>query len=126
MYLMPDLLASQRCPVAVIERPVSACDASLEKIGLGSAAQLERALSRVHARRFAFDGLWNEYEARRLWIYLLPGLPWDSQRYRLLRDMRIEPLNPHKFNPEVAKELADRGLFVMEDDTCLGASQPPQ
>jgi hypothetical protein len=121
LYLMPRLLATQHCPMAVIERPVSACDASTEKLGLGSVAPLKGALDRVQARRFAFEDLWEEYHARRLWIHLLPGLPWDAPRYRLLRDMRIEPLHPQKLNLDVAKELADRGLFVMEDDSCLGA-----
>lgn len=126
MYLMPSLLAAQRCPVAVIERSVDACEASVAKLGLGSVAPLKGALDRVQARRFAFDDLWDEYQARRLWIYLMPGVPWDGPRYRLLRDMRVEPKNPHHFNLDVAKELAARGLFVTEDDTCLGASQPPQ
>lgn len=126
MYLMSELLAQQHCPVAVIDRPVEACQASVEKLGLGSIGPLKPALDRVKARRFAFDDLWDEYQARRLWIYLMPGIPWDGHRYRLLREMRVEPKNPHHFNLDVAKELAARGLFVTEDDTCLGASQPPQ
>lgn len=125
LCLMPSLLASQRCPVVVIERDVADCDASLAEIGLGSAAPIKPHLDRVQAKRFAFSDLWDEYQARRLWIYLLPGIPWDGPRYRLLRDMRVEPKDPHHFNPDVAKELAARGLFVTEDDTCLGASQPP-
>ena len=121
MYLMPALLEEQRCPVAVIERDVADCDAGLARLRLGSAAALKPHLDRVQARRFAFTDLWKEDQAHQLWSYLLPGVPWDSLRYRLLRGMRVEPLNPHQYNPDVAKELAARGLFVMEDGSCLGA-----
>lgn len=121
MYLMPALLHSQRCPVAVIERPVSACDASLDRLGLPSAAPLRRHLEAVEGRRWSFESLWDECEARRLWVYLLPGIPFDRLRYRLLREMRIEPMNPCEFDDRVAKELAARGLFVKEDEGCPGA-----
>lgn len=121
LYLMPQLLAAQRCPVAVIERPVSACDASLSALGLPSAVGLKTYLDAAEGRRWAFDALWDEGAAQELWDFLLPGLPFDRIRYRLLREMRIEPKKPCDFDDRVARELAARGLFVMEDEECLGA-----
>ena len=89
-YLLPGWMAQQSCPIAVIERDEAACEASLNRRGF-SVAGLRERLQAVNGRRFAFDDLWNEDKARDLWAFLLPGIPFDALRYRLLRDMRIEP-----------------------------------
>jgi hypothetical protein len=34
--------------------------------------------------------LWNEDNARELWAFLLPGLPFDAARYRLLRSLNVQ------------------------------------
>ena len=90
-YLLPGWLEAQSCPVAVIERDPEACDASLQRMGLGSTWPLRRAFKRARGKRWRFDDIWNEKKARALWAFLLPGLPFDSARYRLLREMQIQP-----------------------------------
>lgn len=117
-YLMPAWRDTLGCPVAVIERDPKDCAASLERIGLPANLMPER-LREVRGRRWQFTDLWNETKVRELWAFLLPGVPFDAPRYRLLRDLRIEPAD-YSFDPAIAKELARRGLFVMEDTRCLG------
>ena len=88
-HWLPKWLAGQRCPVAVIERDASACDASLAAMGLPPTDEMGASLAAVQGRRLAFDDLWNEASAKALWKYLLPGIAFDPLLYRLLRDMRI-------------------------------------
>lgn len=112
-YLMPEWLQAQTCPVAVIERDPAACAASLERIGLPATLAPER-LREVRGRRWRFDDLWNESEARALRAFLLPDTAFDAARYRLLRGMRIEP-RAYDLNPSVFAELRRRGLFDHEE-----------
>jgi hypothetical protein len=107
-YLMPDWLAQQHCPVAVIERDPADCAASLG----ADVSGLKSALDAVHARRWQFDALWREGSALALWRYLVPGVPFDKLRYRLLREMQVQP-HMKKWTPnmDVIGELIDRGLL---------------
>jgi len=114
-YLMPDWLTQQDCPVALIERDPADCDASLQRLGLGSTWPLRTAFKRAAGRRWRFDDLWNEDKARELWAFLLPGLPFDTARYRLLKDMRITP-HVEACIPDVhvVRELQSRGWLAKE------------
>jgi len=90
-YLFPRWVGALDCPVAVIERDPDECAASLRAIGLpDDVAPLERALRAVQGRRWHFADLWDEDKARELWGFLLPHVPFDAQRHRLLLDMRVE------------------------------------
>lgn len=113
-YLLPGWLRTLDCPVAVIERDTWACDASLAARGLGDTSRLQGPLKAVEGRRFAYADLWGEEGARALWDYLLPGMAFDAIRYRLLREMRIEP-RTLRWNASVAEELLRRGWLVTED-----------
>lgn len=115
-YLMPKWLDVQTCPVAVIERDPAACDASLARMGLGAVGVLAPELDRVKARRWRFADLWNEERARELWAYLLPDVRFDAVRYRLLRDMQVQP-HQRTWTPDasVLRELQTRGLVSQEN-----------
>lgn len=90
-YLFPRWVASLDCPIAVIERDPGECETSLRAAGLPCDVKpLKRALDAVQARRWRFDDLWNEGKARALWTHLLPHVPFDAARHRLLLDLRIE------------------------------------
>lgn len=114
-YLMPGWLCMQDCPVAIIERNPEDCDASLAKLGMGTTWPLRTAFKRADGRRWRFDDLWNEDTARELWAFLLPGLPFDAARYRLLKDMRVEPRMEACVPVEhVTRELLARGWLAKE------------
>jgi hypothetical protein len=98
-YLMRGWVDKFDCPVAVIERDPAACDESLRELGLPDSAFCQAALREVHAQRFAFEGLWDEGGARELWEYLLPQIPFDALRWRLLKDMQVQPYWP-RFQPD--------------------------
>lgn len=112
-YLMPALLAAHTGPIAVIERDPAACTASLRRAGLDPVLMPER-LRDVRGRRWRFEDLWIEEKARELWAFLLPDVAFDATRYRLLRDMRIEPRH-YDLNPSVLAELVARGLLSFEE-----------
>lgn len=107
-YLMPAWLSQQECPVAIIERDPDECDACLSKLGLPDTGPLRDAFAKADGRRWRFSDLWNEDKARDLWAFLLPGLPFDAARYRLLREMRIEPRD-YGLDPVIVHELMERG-----------------
>lgn len=91
-YLMPDWLNAQDCPIAVIVRDPADCDASLARLGLPATDDRMRGLfAKARGRRWSFDDIWNESKARELWAFLLPGIPFDAQRYRLLSAMQVQP-----------------------------------
>ena len=90
-YLFPKWLATLDCPIAVIERDPGECAASLRAHDLpDDVTALKRALDATDGRRWRFGDLWNEDKARDLWAFLLPGIAFDAQRYRLLRSLRVE------------------------------------
>lgn len=106
-YLLPRWLDAQNCAVAVIERDPEACEASLAAAGLPGLGGLPAAISSADGRRWRFSDLWKEDAASELWAFLLPGIPFDALRYRLLRDMRIEP-KEYGADMDVAAELFRR------------------
>lgn len=108
-YLFPHWLAQYECPVAIIERAPEACDRSLHDIGLGNTSGLQSPLRKTEGRRWRFDDLWSEEEARALWAYLLPGIPFDALRYRLMKDIQIQPhMGKWRFEPSVFEEMKRR------------------
>lgn len=110
-WLMPKWVAKHRCPVAVIERDIASCDRSLAEVGLPPVSWLSELFDQVPGRRFAFESLWNEDGARALWHYLLPWLPFDVLRYRLLRTMQVQPMDPGKVDVDTVQRLMAAGLF---------------
>ena len=97
-HFFPDWLERFDCPVAVIERDTMACMVSLDEMGLGNDTKrmsvIKASIDRVYGRRWQFDDLWNEETARNLWDFLLPGISFDTLRYRQLRNMQVQPYMP--------------------------------
>lgn len=116
-YLLPGWLERQSCPVAVIERDEADCEASAQRMGL-SVCGLRERLQAVEGRRWRFDDLWNETKARELWAFLLPGIEFDALRYRLLREMRVEPTS-WVADSDVATEVFKR--YSQGAGVCRGA-----
>lgn len=93
-YLFPKWLHTLDCPIAVIDRDPDDCAASLRANGLPDGIEpLKQALDAIDGRRWRFSDLWDEEKARDLWAFLLPGIAFDAQRYRLLRSLRVETKN---------------------------------
>lgn len=90
-FLFPQWLAQQTCPVAIIERDAEDCDRSLHAMGMGKTQWLKSYFGEAAGRRWHFDDLWDETKARELWAFLVPDIPFDALRYRLLRDIQIQP-----------------------------------
>jgi hypothetical protein len=109
-YLMPKWLAQYDVPTLVIERERDDCDASMAKIGLTAGDVPQSMIDDVPAYRIAFDDLFNEVVAREVWEFLLPRVPFDSIRYRLLQTMQVQP-HMQKWKPDEAtiRALIDGG-----------------
>lgn len=92
-YLLPGWLEhyAQYTPIAVIERDPAACDASLEKLGLPGTGAFRAKFDGALGKRFRFEDLWQESSARELWGWLLPQVPFDALRWRLLKEWQVQP-----------------------------------
>lgn len=129
-YLLKGWLQRQTCPVAVIERAPVDCSASLKALGYeGGVDALLDPFAAIRGRRWRFADLWDADAAREIWDYVMPGLSFDSLRYRLLTGMNVQP---HKWevNAEVVGELIERGLMdgpdiAKEIGKCPGGTQQP-
>ena len=122
-YMLPSFMAEQRCPVAVIQRDPEECSKSLAGIGMGPITEaMQRALAKVEARRWKHREIWQDEQARELWSYLLPAVPFDAQRYHLLCEMQIQP-HLGKWNPD--RQVLNQ-LLIKEDLLCRGESQQQQ
>lgn len=105
-YLLPAWLAQQDCPVAIIERDPTACDASLWEIGFPDTGDMRSYLDRVNGRRWKFEDVWEEEGAAELWSFLLPGIAFDAIRYRQLRLMQVQPYMPRwSADADVLREI---------------------
>lgn len=110
--LMPRWLARYTCPIAIIERNPEECDASLARLGLPDTDLLREALGATRGLCVDFDELWREGSARALWHYLMPAsIPFDALRYRLLREMHVQPMNAIAGDKTTSAALLDAGLL---------------
>lgn len=109
--LMQKWLSGYNCPIAVIDRSPVDCDQSLAKLGLPDTSVYAHRLLKTQGRRFAFDALWNEGAASELWSFLLPSIPFDRLRYRLLHNMQVQPKRHDEFDANVMRRLVGAGLF---------------
>lgn len=84
---------AQRCPVVVLERDPAASDAALCRLGMSALpGWLHDRFRSAPGVRLPFDALWREEGARLIWSILRPDAPFDVRRWRLLRDIRVEPI----------------------------------
>lgn len=109
-YLFPAWLRAHKCPTALIVRDPEAVDESLAAMGFGSTeGELQEAFAAADGRRFQFDDIWIEDEARALWEFLLPRVPFDALRYRQLVGLQIQPhMDKYRFDPDVFTEMRRR------------------
>lgn len=108
IYLMPEILQRQDCPVAIIERDPSDCEQSIERMGFKEShiQKLKTMLDQADGRRFQYEDLWVEERAEELWDFLVPGLKFDHLRYRQLAQMQIQPhMGKWKPNANVLEDM---------------------
>lgn len=111
--LLPTWLEAQTCPVVKIVRDHRDCDASLVRIGMRPTTPRMRELfKQAQGRPWRFEDIWDEDKARELWG-LLKRTPFDAARYRRLRDLRIEVIDPWKHDAGVLAEIRRRGLLAL-------------
>ena len=83
-------------PVVILERDEDERYASVAEIGFdvpeGFRAWERERFARVKGLRVPFADLFNEAGARRIWGHLRQGEPFDVLRWRMLRDVRVEPI----------------------------------
>lgn len=108
-YLLPNWLKRQSCPIALIQRDAESCDASLARMGFGDTGELRAKFAQAEGRPFDFNSLWIEDEARELWTFLLPNVSFDALRYRMMREIQIQPhMGKWSFDPAVINEMNRR------------------
>lgn len=100
-YVIPGFIESCACPVVVLERDPADCDKSMAALGWPATTLVLDKFNALPWPRVPFADLWDEDKVQLLWDYLLPGLIFDRIRYRLLRDMQVQPYMP-TWKPDAA------------------------
>lgn len=105
LWMLPGWVDTQPCPKVVIVRDKVECDASLVSIGMTAIPEsIYSRLFEFDAHRMLFHKLWDEEYMALVWAYLLPEVPFDRERYRMLRTFSIQPqfeetaVDPKKMN----------------------------
>lgn len=87
---------ARRCPVVILERDPADSAELARGIGMelppAVHAWIHERFERVPGVRVAHGELWDEDGARGIWRILRPGVPFDVMRWRLLRDMQVQPV----------------------------------
>lgn len=94
--LYPDWVNAQKCPKVVLVRDVREINTSLRALGLAELipARHEARLAAVKNAMFVrYDDLFMLSRAAVIADYL--GVPFDPDRYDILRQMRVEPMWNH-------------------------------
>lgn len=90
--LFPKWCNAQPARRLIVVRDVEEVNASLTALGLGAisdeAIYLLTQLQGVHV---PFDQLWHDEVMREIWRYLLPEVPFDQERYEILKEFSIQP-----------------------------------
>lgn len=108
-YLFPKWMAALKCPIAVIERNPDDCDASLARMAWGDVSGCVEPFMAAPGQRFRWSALWDEDKARELWDFLMPGLAFDSIRYRMLTEIQVQPhMAKWSWEPAVFDEMKRR------------------
>lgn len=81
-----------RAPVVILENDPDASNAALVKMGLQPLPDWMHArFSELPGLRVRFTDLWHEEGARRIWSHLRPGAQFDLDRWRMLKDIQVQP-----------------------------------
>lgn len=87
---------ARRCPVVILERDPAESAQLARGIGFDLPDEIHAA---IHARfaklpgvRVPHSDLWTEEGARRVWGILRPDAPFDVWRWRMLKDMQVQPI----------------------------------
>lgn len=96
VFLLPWILETIQPRTVIIERNVGEVKASLDRLGIPSGEYLELSFAALKAIRNHPLVMWVPYRAleiprivQRMFAHLLPGEPFDEDRYELLAKMRI-------------------------------------
>ena len=80
------------CPIIAIDRDADEVDASLRKASLPALTdKLKDSFARARGKRYRFTDIWNEDKAREMWAFLLPDVPFNEERYRMLTEIQVQP-----------------------------------
>lgn len=95
LWVFDGLLASisKRVPVVVLERDPDESNAELQRIGLPALPPwMHERFKWAPGVRVPFGALWDESGARMIWSLVRPDAPFDVVRWRMLRDIQVQPI----------------------------------
>ena len=108
LWLHPEFIRAQKCPVVLLDRNVEDIRSSMLSIGFAPIeAQLVERFDLLDFPRFDMEDMLNDEDvARDMWEILRPDAPFNAPRWRLLREIKMEPdLDLLKKDPRVVRRL---------------------
>ncbi len=96
-YFLPWIMRHMNPPTVIIDRNIADVQESMRAIGFDVDGALELLAKRVLTFKehpsvlwVPFDSLSKKRTMERIWFHLLPGVPFDEERFELFNELRIE------------------------------------
>jgi hypothetical protein len=109
IWLYPDFVEQCKCPVVLLDRNIDAICNSMLRVGFAPITMdYVQRFDRLPWLRFDSQDMFDDEDvAQEIWETLRPDKPFDAPRWRLLREVRIEPdFSSFKINPAQVRKLA--------------------
>ena len=110
LWMVPGWVQENVRDWIVVERPIDEVNAGLCAMGLGPMPEdAVRLFDEMPGERIAMRDLFSEATAHAVWRKLLPYVPFDAERHRLLTELMVTPafqrIEP---NPSAVKAWLER------------------
>lgn len=108
VWRWPEWVNNQGCPKIVLRRLQDEVEASLVNMDLSGALEplASDTISRIDGFHVYYTGLFEERTAERIWAICHPDKPFDVDRWRELKRIRMEPnLGEIKPDPAASRKL---------------------
>lgn len=96
-WFLPWIMENIGPKTLIIERPVAEVNDGMEKLGFARTNYCDLEIERLRefkehplVRWVMYKELDNEFTMQRIFSHLIPGEPFDVERYKLLQKMKIE------------------------------------
>lgn len=96
-FFMPWVMEHLNAKVMVIDRDIEAVELSLMQLNMPTGKYLDYMREQMRQYKNHPDVLWMPFEAlsdkramQKAWFHLLPGMPFDEERYEMFNRMNIQ------------------------------------
>ncbi len=92
LWMVPGWVEQNVSRWVIVERPIEEVNAGLAAMGLGPMPEhCVRQFAKMPGERISMGALFEEATAHAVWNKLLPHVPFDRERHKLLTELMVTP-----------------------------------